>query len=75
MKNLVPVTFVWHQGAGLGQMQSRDGAGRGGKSVGLQVWEGLSVPCDTCHCKDGKAEAELKIAELRCRTRGTEPDF
>lgn len=68
-KNLVPVTFVWHQAAELCQLQSRGGAGRGGKSMGLQFGKGfhsLSVAHVTNGtAKGGKAEAELKITELR----------
>lgn len=78
---MVSVTFVWHQAAELWQLQSRDGAGRGGKSMGLQIWEvqpcfhSMSVARLTnVTAKGGKAEAELKITELRYSNKRT-PDF
>lgn len=46
-----------------------DGAGRGGKSLGLQFWEEfhsvLVAHVTNVTAKGGKAEAELKITELR----------
>lgn len=69
MEEFGPSDVCVAQAAELCQLHSRAGAGRGGKSVGLQFWEGfscgVSAHVTNVIAKGGKAEAELKITELR----------